>query len=150
MYNYKAKMEAIYSKIDEFMIEKIQEKLNANDNEMMEWEKEIENEENWEREDRHVTDVFIAPEWYDFKSMDTEILNVWCRHFILQITDDLTPIISEEFASVIRQFNCTTIFQRDPRTIVRKYLRMYDGEDEFQGCIKFIKSYLETAFSEVL
>jgi len=150
LYNYKAKMEAIYSKINEVMIEKIQEKLNSNDGEMMEWEKEIEQEENWEREDRHITDVFVAPEWYDFKSMDIAILAVWCRHFILQLIEDLIPIIGEEFASVIRELNCTTIFQRDPRGIIRRYLLLFDGEDEFKGSIKFIKSYLETAFSEVL
>lgn len=115
--------------LNQLIIDKIQEKINADKEHVFLWEVMILFNEN---SFRALDNEFIAPEWYDFENITTEQLDIWCEHFMYHIADEFieqSPLDLKKYEDVVT------------------YLTNYDGEKN--GFNKFVKSYLETVFSEV-
>ena len=122
--------------MEEFIISTIQEKLNADKSYLFQWEQEILFNEN---SFRNAGNVYVAPECYDFETITEEQLTVWCEHFIYHIAD--------EFLGISTTLDVKSYLKNYERVVT--YLKNYNGETNFQGCIQFVKSYLETAHKEV-
>ena len=115
--------------LNQLIIDKLQEKITADKEHVFLWEVMILFNEN---SFRALDNEFIAPEWYDFENITTEQLDIWCEHFMYHIADEFieqSPLDLKKYEDVVT------------------YLRNYDGEKN--GFNKFVKSYLETVFSEV-
>ena len=115
--------------LNQFIIDKLQEKITADKEHVFLWEVMIVFNEN---SFRALDNEFIAPEWYDFEKITTEQLDIWCEHFIYHIADEFieqSPLDLKKYDDVL------------------KYLTNYDGEKN--GFNKFVKSYLEIAYSEM-
>ena len=116
--------------LNQFIIDKLQEKISADKEHVFLWEVMILYNEN---SFRSLDNEFIAPEWYDFETITPEQLDTWCEHFIYHIADEFiieqSPLDLKKYEDVL------------------KYLTNYDGEKN--GFNKFVKSYIETAYSEM-
>lgn len=127
--------------MEEFIISKIQEKLNADKDYLFDWEQAILFNENSFRYagNEYVAPEYVAPEYYVFETITEEQLNVWCEHFMYHIADDYLGINTTlDVKSYLKNYE----------TVIT-YLKNYNGETNFQGCIQFVKSYLETAHIEM-
>lgn len=126
--------------MEEFIISKIQEKLNADKDYLFDWERAILFNENSFRYagNEFVSPEYVAPEFYDFEKITEEQLSIWCEHFMYHIADDFLGINTLDVKSYLKNYERVT-----------NYLKNYNGETNFQGCIQFVKSYLETAYSEM-
>jgi len=129
-------MSTTIENMEEFIISKIQEKLNAEKDHLFQWEQEILFNEN---SFRNAGNVYVAPDFYDFETITEEQLNIWCEHFMYHIAD--------EFLGVTATLDVKSYLKNYESVIT--YLKNYNGETNFQGCIQFVKSYLETAHAEV-
>lgn len=115
--------------LNQIIIDKLQEKITADKEHVFLWEVMIVFNEN---SFRALDNEFIAPEWYDLENITTEQLDIWCEHFMYHIADEFieqSPLDLKKYDEVL------------------KYLTNYDGEKN--GFNKFVKSYLETAYSDV-
>ena len=115
--------------LNQIIIDKLQEKITADKEHVFLWEVMIVFNEN---SFRALDNEFIAPECYDLENITTEHLDIWCEHFIYHIADEFieqSPLDLKKYEDVIT------------------YLTNYNGEKD--GFNKFVKSYLETAYSDV-
>lgn len=115
--------------LNQIIIDKLQEKITADKEHVFLWEVMIVFNEN---SFRALDNEFIAPEWYDLENITTEQLDIWCEHFMYHIADEFieqSPLDLKKYDEVL------------------KYLTNYDGKKN--GFNKFVKSYLETAYSDV-
>ena len=115
--------------LNQFIIEKIQEKLTSDKEHVFLWEVMIVFNENSFRE---LNNEFIAPEFYDIEKITIEQLDIWCEHFMYYIADEFI----EQSPLDLKKYND-----------VLNYLTNYNGEKI--GFNKFVKSYLEIAYSDV-
>jgi hypothetical protein len=122
--------------MQEFIISKIQEKLNADKDYIFQWEQEILFNEN---SFRIAGNEYVAPEFYNFETMSEEQLNIWCEHFMYHI--------AEAFLGLSTTLDVKSYVKNYEEVV--NYLKNYNGETNFQGSIQFVKTYLETAHSEV-
>ena len=122
--------------MEEFIISKIQEKLSADKDHLFDWERDILFNEN---SFRNTGNVYVAPEFYDFETITEEQLKIWCKHFMYHIADDYLGINTTlDVKSYLKNYEH-----------IINYLKNYDGGTNFQGCIQFVKSYLENTHTEV-
>jgi hypothetical protein len=129
-------MSTTIENMEEFIISKIQEKLNADKGHLFDWEREILFNEN---SFRNTGNVYVAPEFYDFETITEEQFTVWCEHFMYHIADD--------FLGISTTLDVKSYLKNYERVI--SYLKNYNGGTNFQGCIQYVKYHLESAHTEV-